>query len=298
MSIDIHTPARGSVGPGCYQRPGTVHTLTVDDVRISTVPDGYIRVPPRTWLPDAPPEYWAANPHFLDQDGALVVSICALLVEHRDSGRALLIDAGVALPSSQTPYGTMRGGALLSGLAALGRSPADIEAVVITHLHADHLGWLWLPAPDGHPFAHARVYVGEREWAARREVSHRHGIPPEILDSFAPQVVTVTHGHQIWPEVEITELPGHSIGHLGVTITLGLRTLIVLGDAMTSPCQISHPEWGTVSDHHPAQATVSRRRLIAELVRPYVLAYAGHFADAQVGEVVPAGLDGYRWRPL
>src|SRR5215470_9771660 len=81
------------------------------------------------------------------EGGFLLASVGGLLVE-RD-GRALLIDAGAGPLTMGPPlntYGVMTGGALLDNLAALGRGPADIEAIALTHLHADHVGWAWHPA--------------------------------------------------------------------------------------------------------------------------------------------------------
>ncbi|WP_371749911.1 MBL fold metallo-hydrolase [Streptomyces sp. NBC_01283] len=76
-------------------------------------------------------------------------SIGALLIEHGE--RALLIDAGFGPQTLEaepgSPIGALHGGELLDNLARVGRRPQDIEAVAITHLHGDHVGWLSHPPP-------------------------------------------------------------------------------------------------------------------------------------------------------
>ena len=84
------------------------------------------------------------------EGGFLIASVGGLLVER--GGRALLIDAGVGPISVGPPlntFGVQTGGKLLDSLATLGRSPAGIEAVALTHLHNDHFGWAWYPARSG-----------------------------------------------------------------------------------------------------------------------------------------------------
>jgi glyoxylase-like metal-dependent hydrolase (beta-lactamase superfamily II) len=102
----------------------------------------------------------------------LMASVGGLLVEH--DGRALLIDAGVGPISVGPPlntFGVQTGGKLLDSLATLGRSPADIEAVALTHLHNDHFGWAWYPAPgsDRPAFAGTDILVAEPEGPPRFE---------------------------------------------------------------------------------------------------------------------------------
>ncbi|MEU6034079.1 MBL fold metallo-hydrolase [Actinomadura sp. NPDC047616] len=136
-------------------------------------------LPPRGWLPDTTDEVWTAHPDYLDDSGHLVASIGGLLVENGD--RALLIDAGFGPqslpPDPGTPRGAIHGGALLDNLAELGRRPEEIESVASTHLHPDHIGWAWHPAPGGdHPaFVHADHLVSAPEWA-QRDLLETHGM--------------------------------------------------------------------------------------------------------------------------
>jgi len=115
---------------------------------VTYVPDGAVQLAPRAWLPASTEQTWTEHPEYLDDSGNLVASIGGLLVEHGD--RALLVDAGFGPRSAPAepgnPHGAIYGGALLDNLAELGRRPDEIEAVAITHLHLDHVGWAAHPA--------------------------------------------------------------------------------------------------------------------------------------------------------
>lgn len=133
---------------GRLRRPSGIRSLTLGDTKLSYVPDGVGTLNARMLLQEPTDEFWAQHPEYLDEGGHLVTGNGGLLVE-RD-GRALLIDVGVGpltMGPPENPFGVLRGGALLDSLAKLGRNPADIEAVAFTHLHVDHLGWAWHPAP-------------------------------------------------------------------------------------------------------------------------------------------------------
>ncbi|MET7465155.1 MBL fold metallo-hydrolase [Nonomuraea sp. NPDC005501] len=281
------------------RRPSGIRSVRLGDTKVSFVPDGAVQGRPLAWLPDTTDEVWAAHPEYLDASGHLVASIGGLLVENGD--RALLIDAGFgpqSVPAAPgQPNGAIHGGALLDGLAELGRGPEEIEAVAFTHLHADHLGWAWHPAPGGDrpAFAHAGYLVSEPEWA-QRHLPEAQGMTKEIA-ALAPRVRAVADGQEIFPGVRVRIAAGHTPGHAEYVITSGGQRLIAFGDALHSPIQVDHPEWSCVYDHDPVQAADHRRRLVAELEEPGTIGFGGHFADVVFGRVRRDG-DGPAWRPL
>jgi glyoxylase-like metal-dependent hydrolase (beta-lactamase superfamily II) len=279
------------------RRPAGIRSVWLGDTRVSFVPDGAVRLPPRGWLPDTTDEVWATHPAYLDASGNLVASIGGLLVETGD--RALLIDAGFGPqslpPDPGTPRGPIHGGALLDNLAELGRGPAEIEVVAFTHLHSDHLGWAWHPGPGGdrRAFAHADYLVSEPEWAEREA----QGMTTEVLAGLAPRVRTVTEGQEIFPGVRVRITAGHTPGHAEYVIASGGQRLIAFGDALHSPIQVDHPEWSAAVDHDPVRSADHRRRLVAELEEPDTIGFGIHFADVVFGQVRRDG-DGPAWRPL
>ncbi|MEV8317876.1 MBL fold metallo-hydrolase [Streptomyces sp. NPDC059900] len=311
MTTDTrHDPASARL-----HRPSGIRSLQLGETKVTYVPDGAVQLTPRGWLPGTTDEDWAARPEYLDDTGHLAAGIGGLLVEHGD--RALLIDAGFgpqSFPAEPgSAIGAIRGGALLDNLAALGRGPGEIEAVAFTHLHTDHIGWAWHPAPgsDAPAFTRADYLVAEPEWS-QRHLLEAHGTSKERLDALAPKVRTTTDGEEIFPGVRVRFVPGHTPGHAAYVITSGGQDsgrrdpggrdpggqrLIAFGDALHSPVQIGHPEWSAAPDHDSVQSADFRRRLVGELREPGTIGFGIHFADVVFGRV---GTEGGRavWQPV
>ncbi|MEU3351729.1 MBL fold metallo-hydrolase [Streptomyces sp. NPDC037389] len=283
-------------------RPSGIRSLQLGDIKVTYVPDGVVRLSPRGWLPTSTEEEWAAYSAYLDDSGYFVAGMGGLLVEHGD--RALLIDAGFgpqSFPAGEDgPIGAISGGTLLDSLAEIGRAPADIEAVAVTHLHIDHIGWLYQPAPGTEqlPFAHADYLVSEEEWT-HRDLLEEHGISKEMTTILEPRIRTVADGEEIFPGVRVALSQGHTAGHASYVISGGGRRLIAFGDAMHTPVQVSHPEWSAVVDHDAERSAVHRRRLVEELSEPGTIGFGIHFADVAFGR---ARFDGTgnpaAWEPV
>ncbi|MEQ4716833.1 MBL fold metallo-hydrolase [Nonomuraea sp. B19D2] len=283
------------------RRPSPIRSLELGDLKVTYVPDGVVRLKPYGWLPGTTERDWSDNAAYLDDTGNLVASIGGLLVEHGE--RALLIDAGVG-PLSQPDdpgnprIGAIGGGDLLDNLAKLGRRPEEIEAVAFTHLHLDHIGWAWHPAPgsDRPAFTGADYLFAEPEWD-QRHLSNEQGTTNEMLAGLAPHVRTVREGEEIFPGVRVLLTPGHTAGHTTYMITSGDRRLIAFGDALHTSAQIRHPDWSAAPDLDSAESTVHRHRLVKELMRPDTIGFGGHFADVVFGRVDDTA-DGPIWVPV
>lgn len=279
-----------------------VRSLRLGDLTITDVQDGGTWLKPRGWLPAATDADWATYSDHLDGGGFLVAGIGALLVERGD--RALLIDTGFGPEShpddpTNPLLGIIYGGELLNNLRRLGREPSQIEAVAITHLHADHLGWAWSTEPytDAQPFGHATHFVAAPEWE-RRDLAAERGASEERLAAFASRVRTVEDGEEIFPGVRASFAAGHTVGHTTYTITGGDRRLIAFGDALHAPVQVTHPEWTSPIDHDPAESVERRRRLIQELSRPDTIGYGCHFADVVFGRAERRDDGLFSWVPV
>ncbi|MET8774829.1 MBL fold metallo-hydrolase [Nocardia sp. NPDC004654] len=275
-------------------QPAPIRTVHVGPLRVTYLPDGLTTMNARAWLPTAPDGFWNTHREYLDAD-AFVGSVGGLLIEYGE--RAMLIDAGFGPLTFRTGVGVLRGGALLDSLAQVGREPAEIETVAVTHLHADHFGWLWQAAPGATrpPFAHARVLISEVEWH-HRALAAAAGTTAEMLDAFAHQVRTVADGDEVFPGVRVRALPGHTTGHTGFVIGSGSQRLVAFGDALHSSLQIAHPELSAVADHDPMCSADVRHGLVEELAVPGTLGYGCHFADVQFGSAIPATA-GRMWQP-
>lgn len=299
-AADPAAAATATADGGRLRRPSGIRSVRIGDLTVTHVPDGVVGLSPRGWLPGTTDEVWAAHPEYLDEKGELVAGIGGLLVEHGD--RALLIDAGfgpLSVPARPgRPERAIRGGALLDNLAALGRDPARIEAVAFTHLHVDHIGWAWYPAPgtDAPAFTGAEYLVAEAEWAGRGLLEDE-GTTREMTEAMAPRVRTVADGEEVFPGVRAVPTPGHTSGHTTYVVASGGERLIVIGDALHSSIQVEHPEWSAAPDVDPVLSARHRAALVAELAGPGTIGYGGHFADVVFGTVHADG-GGHAWRPV
>ncbi|WP_216916751.1 MBL fold metallo-hydrolase [Nocardia noduli] len=271
-----------------------LRSIEFGDHRVTYLPDGLARLDPHLWLPDADDTVWAEYRSLVDADGYLAASVGAVMIEHGD--RAMLIDAGFGPLAVPTDVGTLRGGQLLNSLAAAGKIVTDIELVAITHLHMDHIGWLWQTHPDTSDlvFAGIPILVGATEWS-RRDLAIADLTPPEVLDILASRVQPLAE-EEIFPGVHPIATPGHSLGHTGYVITSGGQRLIVFGDALTTPAQIGHPHLTARADDDPAQSRATAAWLIDELAQANTLGFGIHFADIQFGRVTSIGGE-HRWQP-
>jgi glyoxylase-like metal-dependent hydrolase (beta-lactamase superfamily II) len=195
-----------------------------------------------------------------------------------------------------TPY--------LENLATLGCKPEDIDYVMCSHLHVDHVGWntrlldgKWVPT-----FPNAKYLIGRDEaayWEAVVAKAKKKSLGVTAYqDSVAPviaagQAVLVDDkdgvASLLGDEFQLYPLVGHTPGHTGLLIASRNSRALLIGDALHSPIQILHPEWGTAGDVDPQMAEHTRRRLIETYTDSGVLLMTGHFPAPSVGHLVSFG---------
>jgi glyoxylase-like metal-dependent hydrolase (beta-lactamase superfamily II) len=238
-------------------------------------------------------------PHFVTQEGHLMTSVHALVVDA--PGLRMVVDTCIG---NDKPRRLMGNRALttdfLSALTAAGCSPESVDAVLCTHLHVDHVGWntrleagRWVPT-----FPKARYLMGRVEyehWSAERG-----GESEQImLDSVAPIIEAglselVEQDHRLTPEISLLPTPGHTPGHVSVWIeSHGVRALIT-GDTMHHPCQVGEPAWSTSFDSDTSAATNMRKQLLERFADSEVLIIGTHFASPTAGHIRRNG-DTYRF---
>jgi glyoxylase-like metal-dependent hydrolase (beta-lactamase superfamily II) len=192
----------------------------------------------------------------------------------------VLVDTGAGpKPRAFLPDADAR---LLDELAHAGVAPVDVDVVVHTHLHVDHIGW------DG-AFPNARYVVHEDDWAyftTEASLDER----PHLRDKILPleHVERVTGETEIAPGVFVQPTPGHTPGHMSVRA----GELAILGDLVAHELQVADPDLVFVNDMDARQAAATRRRVIAELADEGALVIAGHFYGR--GRFERAG-KGFRW---
>lgn len=273
------------------QRPPAQRSqLTLGATTITYLPDGFSALDPEIMFPGAD---WSAHPGHL-HDGRLVLSFGSFLI--RTGGRNILVDLGAGQADADLPnVGRTQGGLLLDSLAGEGLSRDDIDTVVYTHLHRDHVGWTTdvspfasTPrAPTGLTFRRARHLLSEPEWRYWSRPSATGGPDPKlILEPLDGAVEFVSDGDEIAPGVRVLSLPGHTPGHIAITVRDPAgdapESVVIVGDVMHSAAQVSAPGLTFATDVDRAQARAAREHV---LTRPATVIAAGHFTGAVFGRV-------------
>jgi glyoxylase-like metal-dependent hydrolase (beta-lactamase superfamily II) len=278
-------------------QPAATHSVQLGDgIVVTFVADGSIHVPHNIFLGQGgSPELWTDHPEYLDADGLLLMSLGAILVEV--SGTRVLIDLGVGpvnidLEPLVGAPGSMIGGSLISELNKLAIDVDDIDAVLLSHLHADHVGWLITDTASGPEltFGRAAHFVAKAEHQFWEDPANagRAGGPSPVQRATLNEARLTYLEDRPSPVPAITSMftPGHTPGHCSFVIESSAARAIVLGDCMHCPVEISHPHLAGQSDVDIELGKASRARLHCELDRPNTICIAPHFPDYVFGHVV------------
>jgi glyoxylase-like metal-dependent hydrolase (beta-lactamase superfamily II) len=238
------------------------------------------------------------RPRFLDAGDQLMLCIQSYLV--RTPHHNILIDTCVGnnkpRPTRQF-WHMMTSDRFERNLAATGLSVGDIDFVMCTHLHTDHVGWntrlqdgRWVPT-----FPKARYIFAERELAywTKRQKDDATAVP-WVTDSVLPIVAAnradiVTSQHALNDLVRLIPTPGHTIDHYSVLVGKPGADAVVTGDMIHSPLQARYPELGMMADYDSKLAGVSRRELFGRFCDTSTLMCTAHFPSPSTARVV-------RWR--
>ena len=280
---------------GC--RPAPLTSIDVGDIAVTYLPDGEGHFVGTTVFPATEQADWERHPDLLDDEGRFVATVGAFLI--RTGNRVLVVDLGAGPADFDIPgVGWGTNGRLLDSLREASVAPEEVDTVVFTHLHADHVGWT---ASDGAlTFPNARhVLGGAAEWEFWRANPDAPFAPPAeaVLDPLEPRIETAEDGTTIAPGVTLVATPGHTPGHQTVVVSSGAERAVLLGDVMHCPLQVSTPEWGVLFDVDPDLARRTRERMLAELEDQDVAVGCCHFSEAAFGRIV-RGSGRRTWRPF
>jgi glyoxylase-like metal-dependent hydrolase (beta-lactamase superfamily II) len=246
---------------------------------------------------------WSSHGDMLNPDGSATMPIGAFLVQ--TGGKRVLIDVGIGpvddlidlSRGAPGPPRTMRlrGGSLPAALATLGLSPADIDVVLLTHLHYDHYGWC---VQDGTPFfPNAEVRFGAADYAFfvtdRPETDSTRQMV-SVLEAAGRVSLIDGDGPLGLPGISTLATPGHTPGHLAYVLSSGPARAMVLGDAVNCPVQLDAAEIDALGDLDRDTARKTRQRIIDELSGSDTMAAGPHFPGLRFGRLV-TGSSARQW---
>jgi glyoxylase-like metal-dependent hydrolase (beta-lactamase superfamily II) len=279
----------------------------IGEVKITRVVEMEVAGGTRFILPDATPEAcreieWM-HPHFMTDEGKLIMSIHALVV---DTGtRRIVVDTCIGNDKQRNiPTWANLQTTFLEDLASAGYPRESIDTVLCTHLHVDHVGWntmlvdgAWMPT-----FPNARYLMAETEWRYWDANEDEAEYGPVLADSVRPVfdaglVDLVDAEHQLCDEVWLEPTPGHTPGHVSVRISSGGENALITGDCIHHPCQMARSDWSSSADYDATQARATRDALLDRYTDGEVLIIGTHFATPTAGHIKRDG-DAYRFAAL
>ncbi|MCP3989872.1 MAG: MBL fold metallo-hydrolase [Actinomycetia bacterium] len=239
------------------------------------------------------------RPHFVDEDGRLILRIQALVVE--SDGQRILVDTCVGNDKPRpTPLFDMLSTTFFDDLIGAGFEPDSIDQVVCTHLHVDHVGWnttqvdgQWVPT-----FPRARYLFGRIEYEHWSAVDETAAYGDVMADSVEPIFAAglaqlVESDHELTSQIKLEPTPGHTPGHHSIRINSGGAEAVITGDMVHHPIQFPRPDLASGADTDSAAAIATRRSSFARWESDEVLVIGTHFAGPGAGRLKG---DGDTWR--
>ena len=259
-------------------------THTIGRLTITALEDasGPFFSPRAEAFPDATAAQWAsadlADPAAATAEGEWWLRFRAYAIRRHD-GPVTLVDAGIGPADSLAADWAPVPGRLPDELAAAGIDPSDVSAIVLTHLHNDHIGWA---VPRDSPFTSARVLVQQPDvdvYQANRDKAGQFDLLIEPL--LAQGRLQVLAGDApIAPGIRIVATPGHTPGHQSVLAEEGDDGILVAGDLLVHAIQLLHPGLAYAGDMDPEVARATRRRVLREAAAQGTTLAVSHLGTA------------------
>lgn len=296
-------PARSMAQTQAHAAPAFLtvpgfHRIRVGTYTVTFLFDGIARLPLDGLVSNQPVEAVRAlladsfmpTEHLLSTYTAVVV----------DTGRRkLLFDAGTGGQLAPTA------GGMVANMQAAGIQPADIDAVVLTHCHADHVVGL-TTRDDQAVFPNAELVVPEGEWRYWTDRTHESTAPARqrmhfaiVARRFGPyanRTRQIAEGQEVAPGIRSLPTPGHTVAHVSWLVADGNDQLLILGDVTSRPeVFVRRPDFHLLFDADPVAAEATRRRVLDRAAADRIRVTGYHFPFPSHGYIARDGANGYRF---
>ena len=285
-------PLIGKQGPSFYR-------YKVGDFEVTALNEGVVRnatpanMAVNKTLPDvqkALGDAFLPTDHVINQFNTIVVN----------TGRNLvLIDSGFG------DNGPPTGNNLLSNMSAAGIDPKNIDTILVSHFHGDHISGIRAKGGAAN-YPNAEIMVPSGEWQFWNDASNQ----AKVIDNFKPGFANVKrvfdpvakdvkqfeHGKELVAGITAVDSRGHSPGHTAFLVASGNGKLLVTSDTVNHQILIRNPDWSLWADMDAAMAVTARKRLLDMAATDKIQISAYHLPFPSTGFISKRG-DGYEFHP-
>jgi glyoxylase-like metal-dependent hydrolase (beta-lactamase superfamily II) len=244
--------------------------------------------------------HWLSPHHYDPASRKIKLSVHSWLLQL--DGRKILIDGCCGNQKSRPlrPAWNMLDTPWLDRLAAAGARPDEIDLVMCTHLHHDHVGWntqlkdgKWVPR-----FPNARYVFSKLDFDYFHKLDNDPATAPTEFGSFRECVVPVveagradlvTGPHRLDEFIDIQPAGGHSPGHFVFNLNVGGNRATLIGDVFHHLLQVHYPDWNFPKNSNVEEARVSRRRVLDDCASTGALVFPGHVGFPFAGHIEKTG---------
>jgi glyoxylase-like metal-dependent hydrolase (beta-lactamase superfamily II) len=283
--------------------------IVLGDVTVTRVMEyfGSVEMSPDTFFPESPEGSWRTNelwltPDFLDVDA----NVCVAAIQTwllRSEGKTILVDTGVGNHKERpySPVWSHLNTDFLGNLARAGVRPRDVDLVINTHLHVDHVGWntylddrSWVPTFPNATYLMPRPDFEFWNPANGHEPNLGRGNQNVFEDSVAPvheagRTLLWEGSHRIDGNLTLELAPGHTPGSSVLTLESGTDRALFVGDLLHTALQFVEPDTNSCFCEDPVRARATRRQLLGRAADTNALVLPAHLGGHGGAEVVRAG---------
>ncbi len=215
----------------------------------------------------------------------------------------ILIDTGAGNNKKRpfTPYFDQLDSPYLKNLSAASVKPEDVDYILLTHLHVDHVGWntryvkdQWVPTfPNATHVFSKKEYeyytnpVNNNERNKTSFIIQKDSVEP-IINAGLSEMIDV-HDNEFIDGLAFISTPGHSIDHSSILLTSCGEKALFTGDILQHPIQVRYPEWNSMFNAFTEQAHLSRRWVLKYAAEQKTLLFSTHLPETSAGLIKKQG---------